>query len=184
MLVTISSITLGSDCTKVAYRANFGENDYHSFNKFCLSVTQHPKSNYNFAASSSKFVCMQKIVSVLLLLVVAVGALLPHLCECPSSEKEIQKHSSNLRVIAQDICTDCGHTRSCCFSKTQLPNGLVTNMDSLACWSIVTVLVSSCLSRFDFPPNEPIAPLSNDETQGVTRWPCLKTYLAKQSLLI
>lgn len=128
---------------------------------------------------------MRKLLSLFLLCVIAISALLPRLCECAYSETSVkQQDMLDLRTAADEFCDDCGHTRTCCFSKPQVPGGLITNVENALWASNFSVLVA-WISTFDFTDKSPPEHLVGlSVPPAIAKWPCSKSYLAKQSLLI
>ncbi len=96
----------------------------------------------------------------------------------------IQQDTLDLRIAADELCDDCGHARSCCFSKPQVPGALITNVEN-ALWAFNFSVLAAWISTFDFTDNSaPEYLLGRSVLPAIAKWPCSKSYLAKQSLLI
>lgn len=168
---------------KAALQHGLTWNGFHSFENFIHVVRGITEKVYNFAACSTKFSRMQKLLRILLLCIVAMSALLPRLCECASAEVAIkQQDSLRSSLELKELCDDCGHTKNCCFSKPEIPGGLVSNAENAL--SVFTLgLFSVWVSTVDFSLSLQPA-LRRNMLSAIAKWPCSKAYLAKQSLLI
>lgn len=127
---------------------------------------------------------MRPLLSLVLVCIIALCALLPRLCECSSESTTKQQDIFDLRCDSKERCFDCGHTKSCCSSKPQIPGGLTSNNDC-SVWSFSFAWLVTWVSAIIFNESDRTTfSIERSVYPSIAKWPCAKSYLAKQSLLI
>lgn len=136
--------------------------------------------------SHSSGLMSQRLLVLALTLAVMLCTFWPRLCDCLSPGATISNQTIAFEAAsAEDLCYECGHSKSCCFTNTQYAGGLLTNIDTLS--SVISAVIVAAIS---FIAVALIASYAIRESTyariplSFSKWPCQKSYLAKQSLLI
>jgi len=127
---------------------------------------------------------MSKLLSLLLLCLIVTNAFLPRFCLCVTSEKNEQSAYVTHAIKQIEMCTDCGHADLCCslIHKSCADSDDSPTSNFQTCLEILVSILSSGLRSL--LPNDSTKALFQALESVLTKWPCAKFYLAKQSLLI
>ncbi len=138
-------------------------------------------SQYN-ALSSFSWTKLSKLLALLLTTLIVLAAR-QYPCLCPSTEQNLHQHSAAVTLSsAQDLCSDCGHAKRCCVAHKPAP--LVSASPLAPICDLELTSATLLFPTADIVPPVPVIALNKNKAPPISRWPCSRTYLAKQTLLI
>lgn len=94
-----------------------------------------------------------KVICIMLLTCLFFLKASLHVCICPKTSQEINTSSDAVSIsmqVDQDVCSDCGHTKSCCIEQQQnveLASGDASFLEN-QCFTQIVPTVSPV---FEFP---------------------------------
>lgn len=161
------------------------ENDNHFLINLCSShlalVGAFCIAKYN-AVHPFSWPKLSKLLALLLTTLIVLTAHQYH-CLCPGTGQNLHQHSAAVTLnTAQDLCSDCGHTKRCCAVHNPVP-AVSANL----CAPIANLELTTMFSPVPFAnivKSTAAAAVNKNRAPPVNRWLCSRTYLAKQTLLI